>query len=553
MTDADPSRSPALVATARQAATEFERAVAEAQDHERRQELAEALVKYTHALSYQPRHVASWLRVATILLTGLHWQRGIEALETVLAIEPGSVQALYLTAYADFNLGRMEQARTSIEKAARRSNDSTVWVLRAWILSSLDKNPVHTLSVFRDWGRRVADPLTRAAKPLDVKDRSPRRVLRVGYVTADFRRHSVAFFMLPVLQHHRPEEVDVHVFSSGRADDLTPLLQEHVPHWHNVADLADDELCEYIRALRIDVLVDLSGHTLGQRLLTFARRAAPVQVTWLGFMNTLGMKAMDYRLTDCGICPPGTEKFYSEKLFWLDCMASYAPPPYAPLREEPPMLEHGHPTLISLNNSVKLTNEMLRLWGRIMEARPDARLILMVKEQTPDSAQAAMQHRIEVAGLPRDRTFVMHQQPLEQFMELGHIADVALDTAPISGGTTTLHALWMGLPVVALEADRGIDASSARTLQGLGFGDLVVQGEDAYVAKALELMGDAEALRAHRASCRGKLLSSPLMNYAVRTAELERAFRCMWVNHLRGSPLLLSVNGDLEAALQEST
>lgn len=217
------------------------------------------------------------------------------------------------------------------------------------------------------------------------------------------------------------------------------------------------------------------------------------------------------------------------------------------------MLEHGHPTLISLNNSVKLTNEMLMLWGRIMEARPDARLILMVKEQTPDSAQAAMQHRIEVAGLPRDRTFVMHQQPLEQFMELGHIADVALDTAPISGGTTTLHALWMGLPVVALEADRGIDASSARTLQGLGFGDLVVQGEDAYVAKALELMGDAEALRAHRASCRGKLLSSPLMNYAVRTAELERAFRCMWVNHLRGSPLLLSVNGDLEAALQEST
>ncbi|PYE75035.1 glycosyl transferase family 41 [Xylophilus ampelinus] len=533
----------------REAGHEFDRAIAEAQEHERRQELSEALVKYTHALSHDPRHVPSWIRVATILLTGLHWQRGIEALDTALELDPRSVQALYLKAYADFNLGRMEQARASIERAARQSNDSTVWVLRAWILSSLDKDPARTRAVFCDWGRRIADPLTRTAKPLKVLDRDPRRVLRVGYVTADFRRHSVAFFMLPVLQQHRPQEVDVHVFSSGRADDLTPLLQQHVPHWHNVADLADDELCEYIRALRIDVLVDLSGHTLGHRLLTFARRAAPVQVTWLGFMNTLGMKAMDYRLTDYGICPLGSERFYSEKLFRLGCMASYAPPPYAPLRDDPPMLEHGYPTLISLNNSVKVTHEMLLLWTRILEARPDARLIVMVKEQTAEAAQDAMQHRIQAAGMPLDRVFVLHQQPLEQFMELGHIADVALDTAPISGGTTTLHALWMGLPVVALDAVRGIDAASARTLQGLGFGDLVVQGENAYVAKALELMDDAQALRAHRGSCRDKLRSSPLMNYAVRTAELEQAFRCMWVDYLGGTPLSLDVQGGTAATL----
>ncbi|WPB57759.1 tetratricopeptide repeat protein [Xylophilus sp. GOD-11R] len=518
---------------------------------ERRQMLKEALVQYMQALSFEPKLVHAWLRVAYIFLVGLHWQRGMEALETVLQLEPDSPDALRFLAFAEFNLGRLEEARRHIDRAARLSNESPTWVLRAFIHSNIDKDPVNTLKVYREWGSRVADPLTDRAAPLVVADRSPRRKLRVGYVTADFRRHSIAFFMLPVLQHHDPDEVEVHVFSSGGIDDITLQMQKLVQAWHNVTELDYEPLCEYIRAQRIDVLVDLSGHTLGERLLTFARRAAPVQVTWLGFMNTLGMRAMDWRLTDFGTSPAGTDGHYSETLFRLNVMASYSPPPDSPLLETPPMLHNGHPTLISLNNSAKLTDEMLRLWRRILERRTDARLVIMVKEHTPEDAQDAMQHRVEAAGMPIDRVFVMHQQPLERFMELGHIADVALDTSPISGGTTTLHAIWMGLPVVCMDAERATDSSTARTIQGLGFGGVIGADPDDYVEKALALMDDVEGLAEYRRTARDKFRVSVLMDYATRTAELERAYRLMWLNYLAGEKRWRDVTVDLEQAMRE--
>ncbi|MES2183564.1 MAG: tetratricopeptide repeat protein [Pseudomonadota bacterium] len=518
----------------------------EAQTLERRQVFEAAMLKHMQALALEPKLTFCWIRISYILLLGLRWQEAIESLQTALVLEPDSVEALRFMAYAHYNLGRLEEARATIEKAASRSSASEVWVLRAWILAAIDKDPKRTLQAFRDWGVRAADPLTRTAQPLVVADRSPRRKLKVGYVTADFRRHSVAFFMLPVLEHHDPEEVEIHVFSSGRADDFTAIMQKHVKYWHNVIDMNDEELCRFIRAMRIDVLVDLSGHTLGQRLGTFARRAAPVQVTWLGFMNPLGMQAMDYRLTDHGTNPFGTEPFYSETLMRLECMASYAPPGYAPLRESLPMDEKGHPTLISLNNSVKVTHEMLQLWTRILARRPDARLVIMVKEKTAEAAQAAMQHRVEAAGMPLDRVFVMHQQSLENFMELGHVADLALDTSPVSGGTTTLHALWMGLPVVAMDAERSVDASTARTLQGIGLEGWVAADEDGYIEKVLELLDDREALLEHRATARERLRTCVLMDYAARTAELEKAYRLMWIAYLQGQVRAMDVRLDLE-------
>jgi predicted O-linked N-acetylglucosamine transferase (SPINDLY family) len=253
------------------------------------------------------------------------------------------------------------------------------------------------------------------------------------------------------------------------------------------------------------------------------------------------------------MAPPSHAPYYSEKLFYLRCMASYAPPEYSPLCEEPPMLRNGYPTLISLNNSAKITDEMLAVWARILHERQDARLIIMVKEQDPDAAQAHMQPRVEAAGMPLDRVSVLHQQPLDGFMELGHIADVALDTSPISGGTTTLHALWMGLPIVALDAERGVDASTALTLQGLGFGGEVVQDVGGYAEAALRLMADPCHLEQLRRTMRERLQESVLMNYPERTSELETAYRMMWLNWLKGAPQILSVSVNEDALLAEWT
>jgi protein O-GlcNAc transferase len=263
------------------------------------------------------------------------------------------------------------------------------------------------------------------------------------------------------------------------------------------------------------------------------------------------MKAMDYRLTDGGTDPVGSEAFYSEKLFRLECMASYVPPAHAPLREQLPMEANGYPTLISLNNSFKVTDAMLRVWARILALQTDARLILMVKESTPDAAQAAMQQRVEDAGLPVERVSVVPQLPLDQFMELGYMADLALDTAPVSGGTTTLHALWMGLPVVALDAQRAIDSSSARILAGIGLGELVASGdEEAYVRLAVELLQNPERLAHYRATNRAALQASVLMDYAARTAEVEAAYRLMWLNYLWKVPRYLNSACDVAGAVR---
>lgn len=324
-----------------------------------------------------------------------------------------------------------------------------------------------------------------------------------------------------------------------------------MPHWHEIQGISDEAVCEKIRQDGIDVLVDLSGYTHGHRLGVFARRAAPVQVTWLGYMQTLGMKAMDYRLVDAGIAPPSHAPYYSESLFYLEAMACYAPPAYAPLCEEPPMLRNGYPTLISLNSSGKITDEMLRVWAKILHEREDARLIILVKEDSADAAQAHMQPRVEAAGMPLERVSVLHQQPLSQFMELGHIADIALDTSPISGGTTTLHTLWMGMPLVTLDGVRGVEASTAGLLRGLGFGGEIEQNLQGYVSAALSLMDRKSYLLELRRCIREQLRCSWVMDYASRTADLEKAFRLMWLNYLHEDRKTLHFSADLETLLSE--
>ena len=493
-----------------------------------------------------------WLMVGLVYTRVSYWMPAIGALETALYFDPHDNQIKQVLSLALFSVGKREEACKLIDQVCSKKNaNSAQWMLRAYLHGHTRSDSAHALRVARDWGRRFADPLTRNAKPLKVMDRNAKKKLKVGYVTGDFRNHSVAFFMQPVLENHNPENVEVHVYFNAYTDHVTLKMKNLVPHWFDVLDMTDDDLCEKIRQDGIDILVDLSGFTQGHRLGVFARRAAPVQVTWLGYMLTLGMKAMDYRLVDVGVAPLGHQTYYSENLFYLACMASYTPPAYAPLCEELPMLRNGYPTLVSLNSSSKITDAMLRVWARILHARPDARLIIIVKEENADAAQAHMQPRVEAAGMPLDRVSVMPQQPLEQFMEIGHIADIALDTSPISGGTTTLHTLWMGMPIVCMDAERGVDAATARTLRGLGFGGEIAQDEKSYIGATLQLMDSPERLYQQRKNARGQLQKSVLMDYAARTQELEKAYRLMWLNWLKGKHQALSVAVDMEALLAE--
>ena len=525
--------------------------IQDAVDASKKKDMLATVDALSAALELDPKRADLWQYLGVAYAWLNVWSACITSLEIALALEPGRQRARCVMAWALYHLGKYEQAIALIDDACQHGVTGVFWAMRAHIHGHINSDPAHTLQVHRDWGRRFADPLTRKAKPLLLKDRNPRKRLKVGYVTADFREHSVAFFMHPVMAHHNPDTVEIHVYSSGKRDAFTEIIQRSVPHWHEVADLSDEALCERIRADGVDVLVDLSGHTTDHRLLTFARRAAPVQVTWGGYALPLGMKAMDYRLLDHRLAPAGHEKYYSETLFRLAYSASYSPPDYAPLCEEPPLLRNSYPTLISLNNSAKITDAMLVLWARILQERPDAHLIIMVKEGSADTAQASMQPRVEAAGMSLDRVSVVYQQPLERFMELGHLADVMLDTAPISGGTTTLHALWMGLPVVTLGAERGVDASSASVLRVVGFGDEVAASEEEYVQRALQFMSDPDYLTQRRKTARSQMEACGYMNYTERTQEVEHVFQLMWLNYLNGNTRWRDTATSFEQALAQ--
>lgn len=492
-----------------------------------------------------------WLHVGNTYARMANWSAAMDSLDTALALDPEMHQAGMLKALALFSLGRREEACILIDQVVKRLPTSVAWMMRAYIHSHTSRSPERALQVAYDWGRRFADPLGRKSTPLIVKERSPRKKIKVGYVTADFREHAVAFFMLPILKFHDHENYEIHVYCNGAQDHFTPQMKELVCHWTDVMHLSDDDLLKNIRADGIDILVDLSGYTHGQRLKVFARRAAPVQVTWIGYIQPLGMKAMDYRLVAPELVSPAMAPYYSEALFQLRASACYAPPTYAPLCEIPPMVRNGYPTFISPNNSAKITDEMLKLWARILHECTDAQLIIMVKELDAEAAQADMLPRVKAAGLPLDRVSVMHQQPLQHFMEIGHIADVMLDTAPISGGTTALHSLWMGMPIVTMDAERGVDACCAYLLRELGFDADIAQNEYEYVQIAMRLVADKERLSAQRQTIREHMRASVFMNYATYTADVEKSFRIMWLNWIQGSKRYLSLDVDVDAEIRK--
>jgi predicted O-linked N-acetylglucosamine transferase (SPINDLY family) len=331
---------------------------------------------------------------------------------------------------------------------------------------------------------------------------------------------------------------------------VTARIRANVDHWHDVSTMSETNLAGLIRRCGIDILIDLSGHTMGNRLLAFARRPAPVQVTWLGFMYTTGMQAMDYRITDISVDPPGkNEAAHSETLFRMHGMACYSPPPDSPFAIRPPMETAGRPAFISLNNLKKVTDEMLRVWRRVLDGVPQAILILIGYERTQEEAIAQQRGRLVAAGLPLDRLCILPRLALDGFMQLGLQADVALDTFPISGGTTTLHSLWMGLPVVTLKGDQAFASSTAATLEAVDCHEFIASDEDAYVALAVALARDAERLAGFRGWIRDQMRASCLMNYTAFVRDLEEAYRLMWLNHVLGEKRYLHTGFDIDAAV----
>jgi tetratricopeptide (TPR) repeat protein len=360
----------------------------------------------------------------------------------------------------------------------------------------------------------------------------PARRLRIGYVSGDFRHHSVAFFFAPLLDAHDRTAVEVFLYTNDpRVDATTARLKARADHWVPIHQLSDELAAARIREDAIDLVVDLSGHTSHNRMMLFARKPAPIAVSWLGYPNTTGLPAIDYRLTDKVADPPGdADKLHSERLARLapGFLCYQAPAdagPVAPL----PALTAGHVTFGSFNNVAKLSPSTIALWARLLREVPDARLLLKASQFKDRGTRERIAAAFAAAGIGGDRLSVLPPQAAtaEHLAAYARV-DVALDPLPYNGTATTCEALWMGVPVVTLRGERHAARVGASILSAVGLDHLIAPTPDAYVATAAGLARDRDGLAALRANLRERMRASPLTDGAGFARAVEGAYRTMW-------------------------
>jgi predicted O-linked N-acetylglucosamine transferase (SPINDLY family) len=376
------------------------------------------------------------------------------------------------------------------------------------------------------WADRFAEPLTHSSPPHH-NDRSPERRLKLAYVSPDFRDHPVGRFLLPLFSHHDQQQFEVCCYSSSRAtDEVTETLRGSVDQWTEVGALSDEQLTQKIREDRIDILVDLSLHTAGNRLLAFARNPAPVQVTWLAYPGTSGMSAMKYRLSDSYLDPPGCDVNYREKTVRLPaCFWCYHEPASAPPVNPLPALREGRITFGCFNNFFKASTPILELWAQVLAAVSLARMLI---HSQPGSHLDRVRAIFAQAGVSPDRLEFFEFLPPDGYWRQHHRIDIALDTSPYAGGTTTCDSLWMGVPVVTLASRTAVGRAGASILTNAGLAELVAQTPHQYVEIATRLAADLDRLASLRGGLRSQVLHAPLMDAGRFVTDIEAAFRGMW-------------------------
>jgi predicted O-linked N-acetylglucosamine transferase (SPINDLY family) len=382
----------------------------------------------------------------------------------------------------------------------------------------------------RLWGERYGAPAGSVAAHSNTPD--PDRRLRIGYVSPDFRAHSVAFFIEPLLSAHNRDQVEVFCYANLlQPDPMTHHLREIADQWRNVWNLDDAKLADLVRRDGIDILVDLAGHTSGNRLRAFGMKPAPVQVTWLGYPNTTGLREMDYRLTDEWADPPGaSDELYTESLARLPHgFLCYKPLDDCPDVAASPASLNGHVSFGCFNNSAKVNDLVLDTWCHILSGLPDARMFLKSRQLHDAGMQQRFLEEFSRRGIDPNRVEMLGRvNSTNDHLALYGRVDIALDTFPYNGTTTTCEALWMGVPVIALAGDRHAGRVGVSLLRGLGLEELIAASPDEYRRLANDLARDLDRLAVYRAALRPRMRSAPLTDAVNFARDIERAFRDMW-------------------------
>lgn len=493
---------------------------------------AEAIEHLRTAVRLDPDAQLAHVSLAFTLLEVGQLAEALAIIEGVVARDPEYFDGYMVLGFALVQQARMAEAMHAFETAQRLKPEHKVAISNA-LFASLYSDAYtaeEVTALHRELGERIAG-FAGAPFVLRRRDADPDRPLRVGYLSPDLRSHPVGFFIAPILVHHRPDAVEVVCYSDAVVHDEITVRLRALPHdWRECYGWSDDRLGEQIQADGIDILVDLAGHTAGNRSLLLARKPAPIQALYLGYPCTSGLAAVNYLIADRLVCPPERARLYVEQVVALDgCFLCFQPQPGTPDVAPAPALASGHITFGSYNTLSKIAPATVALWARVLAAVPGARLALKALSFADAATRELYWGHFERQGIPRQRVDLLPPTfGLPKFLADYGRLDIALDPVPYGGGTTSCDALWMGVPLVTLAGRHFFGRMGVSLLHNVGLPELVAETPDDYVRVAAELAGDIDRLAALRAGLRQRMRASAVCDAAGFTRGLEAAYRDVW-------------------------
>ena len=500
-------------------------------------ELEEAEIEFRKAIRLDKNYARAYVNFSALLIEKGKLSEAESAIDRALKLDPNNYEAINNLASIYRRQGRNDDAEAALHRAlAINPNYELAY---AGLIFVRDFNPRLSFEDQqmdrRRWAEKFIDPLSPDLPPQFKNPKDPERKLRIGYVSGDFRNHSAAISFSPSILERDRNSFDAYCYmTSAHRDSITEKFEASADAWRTAWGMSDADLLAHIQADEIDILVDLAGHSAGNRLPVFARHPAPIQISAWGHCTGTGMKAMDYIFADNMVMPPEDARHCSEEVVELSCCISFAPPQDAPDVTTSPALANGFVTFGSLNRIEKISDQTLAAWSDILRKTPGSRLQLKNTAFDDKDAVSQMRNRMRAVNINIDQVdLIGRTRWYEHLATLGNV-DIALDTFPNNGGITTLETLWMGVPVVAIRGKGAASRIAASIIFASGHNEWVAASETEYINIATKLASDAIVLGDTRSNLRSEIASRPLGNPTLYAKEVEDQYRRLWRNWCNG-------------------
>lgn len=525
----------------KKAATYFEKAISVCNDDseiyynygmtlQSLEQFPKAAIQYEKAILLSPNYIAALNNYSAAMQIMGHLEKAEKTALKIIELEPENMAPYVNLGNILKDQGRIDEALIYYNKAIEIQPHNMI--ANSNIMLCLNYSNLDSQSIFNEhkkWEERVKPGLS--IKLTNYKNiEFEKKPIRIGYISGDFKTHSVAYFIEPILKNHDRSQFKIYCYSDvANPDPVTERMRQLSDKWCSIYKEPTDRVVSSIMDDGIDILVDLAGHAGSRRLPVFLNRPAPCQVTYLGYPNTTGLSTMDYRLTDDWSDPEGIDKYYTEKLIRIkDGFLCYKPP-VAPAVQESPCIKNGYITFGSFNNLSKISQEVITLWTNVLKSIPDSKLMIKSKSFNDEKTLNYYIKQFTDRSIKRERLLFLGRSPsIEEHLNCYNNIDIALDTMPYNGTTTTCEAMWMGVPVITLDGTCHSGKVGVSLLRRIGLAGMIADSPEKFIAIAIFLSKDKKLLKNFRNGLRGSLAQSSICDGKTFTRNLEEAYLQMW-------------------------